>query len=90
MLDGAPRPQELQRAINYQNWGLHDYEQLPAGVFPGMSVALNLYNLFREQQRAASNGQLAKWSQQNPDRADLWARLFEEHRKQKKERQHGT
>ena len=71
VLDDAPIPLELNRALTYKSWGGGDVFQLPAGLIRKMNISLNYYNSLQGWKRAAIQTKTDDWIKQNPDAWNL-------------------
>lgn len=71
VLDEAPPPLELQRALNYQAWGVGDIMNLPAGMLTKMNLALNYHRALVGYKRAAKGHQTVEFSKKNPQEWEL-------------------
>ena len=75
VLDGQNPPPLLNKALNYEKWGIGDIMQLPAGLLPKINTALSYYHALNGYKSAA--GSTAKWSKQYPHAWELVSRILE-------------
>ena len=76
VLDGQKPPPLLNKALNYEKWGIGDIMQLPAGLLPKMNVALNYYHSLSGYTSAA--GKTSAWARNNPKAWELVSYYLEQ------------
>jgi len=75
VFDGQNPPPLLNKALNYEKWGVGDIMQLPAGLLPKMNVVLNYYYSLNGYISAA--GKTSAWSKSNPKAWELVSFVLE-------------
>ena len=81
LLDGAPPPPELSRALNCQAWGVGDMMNLPAGMLPKMNITLNYYRAIRGYQEAAANTATVEFTKKHPHDWEMVSWVIAERKK---------
>lgn len=82
VLDKAPQPLELTRALNYQSWGVVDIMNLPAGLLRRMNTALSYYRALEGYKQANAQHKTVEFSKNNPQAWELVSRIIAERKKE--------
>jgi len=81
LFSGDEPPPLLQKALNYERWGIGDINRLPAGLLTKVNTVLSYYHAIRSYQSA---GKVTTWSKSNPEAWKMVSYIISERMERKR------